>query len=326
MSDTPDDIEIIEDEGDPVQERSKRDPISHDDLASLLAKEKQRADRAESRAYRAETDAERYRRQATEAETKATSAEEQRYNGEVAATEASIAAKEAEAEAAENDYVAAREAGDVRAEAKAQRRMSAAETAAVQLRQRKDWLAQNKDAILAQSRPRQVERSDGDALEKVLGRAASPQERDWVSRNPRFVAQGQDGADFRAAVNQYHWEATRAGHQPNTAGYYQHLDDRVAEDFGGGGSRQETQDVDTTPRQRAPIHRPSTSMPVERRPANGAVRSNGVIRLTPDQKEAADISLAHLPVNDYEEDGQTMPGRYKAYAMGRERLARQGRD
>ncbi len=323
MSDDIEGVEIIDDQTatDPPAKPAKGEPISHQDLEQLLAKSRKREEQAEARARSAEADAERSRREATETGRRAESAEEARYNSEVTAVSAALAATNAEIERAEEALAVAQEAGNYRDAARANREMVVAAAKLTRIEERKAWLDTNKTQILEASRPRQQTQQQDD-LARILGHDPSAGERAWVRDNPEFLTDNE----FRSAIAQYHQEAVRKKIPVDSARYYEYIDGRKAEEFGQDGDQDgQENEVETPAPQRRTAQRPAQQMPVQRRgaPGNGGTAGNGAISLTRDEKEAADIALGHLPIQDYvdTQDGREikMPGRYRAYAMGRER-------
>lgn len=156
------------------------------------------------RATAAEQVAQQATQQAQEATQRLQQAEGQVVSSQLDTVLSGIAAAEAEASSAEKDYIAASEAGDFAAQARAQRKMAGAESRIQRLTEAKDDLedtAKRRPAPSAQQRPAAPARASADPIEHLIadgnisGKSAS-----WLRAHPE-VADPKTNARMMAAHN-----------------------------------------------------------------------------------------------------------------------------
>lgn len=313
-------VEEIEDTGQAEHDPSDRD-IGRDDLKALLETERRQKEQEQRRREQAEARAASAERERDEAHTGRQTDIQARYESELAAAAAAIAAGTAEADRLEREAEAAYAEGKFAEALKAQRRMAAIEAETVGHRGREKWLKDNKDAILAQSKPQQRQ-----ATGINLDAYTAPQRR-WIEDNPAYKTDER----FRSRTAALHYEAVAEGIMVDTPEYFAFIDDGLKARRQTGRSRVADDGDDTRePPPARPARRAAADdapvMPVQRRAAEGgSASSNGVIRLTADEREAADFMMADVPPQDWRDaQGIVQPGRYKRYAMRRDEMKRKG--
>ncbi len=167
------------------------DPV--EDLKGQFAAMTQRATTAESAARQAT-------QQAAEATQRLQQAESTVVSSQLDTVLSGLAAAEAEATSAEQAYVAASEAGDFQAQAKAQRKMSGAEARIQRLQEAK---ADLEDAAKRRPDPaqqRQVQRAPADPVEQFAS-GMSPRSAAWIRSHPDCVTDTKLNARMLAAHN-----------------------------------------------------------------------------------------------------------------------------
>jgi hypothetical protein len=297
--------------------------VTREDLQALLDVARRDKQKAEERAAAAEAEKVRTQRELETAHVSVASSAEQKHAAEVQSTTDKIKALTAEADHLQAQASEAYEAGDFKTALALQRKMAAAEAQVTNLRVREQWLTDNKAAILARSapqRPAPVQNEDGTVPSSQLGDAA----RKFIRDNDIDY----DGdPEARMTLRRLHFRALAEDHQEGTPTYFRFIKDQLAAsaDAGGGneGGNGHQQPAPKRPNVRA------TELAVERgsRESTGGRRQDGVIRLSADEREAADFTLADLPVESVRDavTGKVTPGRYEQYAMNKEALKRQGR-
>src|SRR5215471_2841578 len=174
---------------------------------------------------------------------------------------------------AKQKWSALQQAGDYEGASEAMQEMSDASARLNQLENQRNYVAQQAEQV-KQTPPQQIQ---GDPLEGY-----SPQEREWIRNNPRYL---QD-QDFNAKVNAAAEYAMRiAGHSRNTPEYFEAIERTIyperfsgdgGGDGGGGSPYSDTGDnqvADTPMQQRhnieLPQHTPQQDIPVMRTNGNG---------------------------------------------------------
>lgn len=142
--------------------------------------------------------------QLQEATQRLQQAEGQVVSGQLDTVLSGIAAAEAEASSAEKDYIAASEAGDFAAQARAQRKMAGAESRIQRLTEAKDDLedtAKRRPAAGAQQRQAPpVRRPVADPIEAFLAeRSISGKSAAWIRNHPEVVTDPKANARMLAA-------------------------------------------------------------------------------------------------------------------------------
>jgi hypothetical protein len=174
-------------------------------------------------------------------------------------------------------------------------------------KQYKTWLAAEKTRATQQAR--QQPASDGVDLAQY-----SPAQRRWIRDNPEFMTDPK----LRAKTYAGHQLAVAEGVDVDSPEYFEIIDQTV---HGRRKAAAEKEDEEPPPRQRAP----STDVPVTRRTPASPTRQQP-IKLTAEEREAADITLGDRPETGYaDKNGQWVPSRYEVYAVRRGQLKAQGR-
>lgn len=170
---------------------AKDDPV--DDLKSQFAAMTQRVSVAEQAAATAT-------QQAAEAAQRA-----QRLEGEVVTSQldtvlSGLAAASAEADSAEREFIAAQEAGDFAASARAQRKMSAAEARIQRLNEAKDDLEEAAKRRPADTQTRKPPPPATDPVERFT-QGMSARSAAWIKAHPECVTDPKLNARMLAAHN-----------------------------------------------------------------------------------------------------------------------------
>ena len=298
----------VDDEGagaSPAPEKHDPEEISVEDLRQLLAKETRRREAAEQRAAAASRDAESVRGSyASEAEA--------RFAAEMRSLDDNIAAKESEASALEGEYARAYEAGDGTALAKAQRKIAAAEAKLTQMRDAKEHLTANKDALLAQAKQQRPAQQQGPDLSGYTVR-----EREWIDEHPEYLTDRK----FQARVMSAHYAASAEGLQRDSDEYFEFLNERV-----GNGKAAIAGAATSDPR---PANRAATppAVPATRRNtmAGGTPQAGQVVaQLTRDEKEHCDSFYADR-INPATGKNYTQQEAYRRYAENKLTMKKEGR-
>lgn len=244
--------EMSQPEVDPVTIEDGQ-PLSPEDAAADARRVLQEKDRTieteRARANQAE-------QQAAQARQAAHQANAGRTHDRTAAVAAAVEAAKSEADLAEQAYVAATEAGDAAAQAKALRAMNSAD---FRLNQASGELETLKAAPQPTERP---------AQQGGPGPAAQA----WINRNPRF---NSDPA-FKQAAIAAHAEALTDGILAESPAYFRHIEGKLAEQFGqnqdGQQERQQQMQEPRTPQRRDQFN----GAPPSRGSGEGASRANTV--------------------------------------------------
>lgn len=137
-----------------------------------------------------------------------------------------LAAAEAEASAAERDYIAAAEAGDFAAQARAQRKISGAEARIQRLQEAKADLEDAKPAKITQrtETSQQVRQPQQDPVEAVASGMA-PRAAAWIRSHPDCITDKSKNAKMMAT----HYAALADGLSEGGNEYFERLDAMVNE-------------------------------------------------------------------------------------------------
>jgi hypothetical protein len=316
-------------------ERPDGEAITEEDLRQLLADEQAKVRRLADRATAADQARVAAERQRDEARGSAADAAATRWVAEEAKLDAEMAQAEAEEESLAAQIAAAQEAGDFKALGVAQVKLARVGGVVAMVEQKKRWLAdakamQEQQAAQARAQP-QAEMRNGVDMSRFL-----PAEREWLEEHPQYFTDSR----YQYLVASAHNAAMAEGIQRGSRAYFRAIDGFLAssEEDGRGSAGAE-------PRQRAsaeqygqeedldeayqPARRENAAMPVTRRApqAGGAQRDQAgrLPRLTPEQIEAADISMPLRPEADKMVNGELVKSRYRVYAENLVALRKAGR-
>ena len=267
-TDTPAAPKTPEDEGLEFLKAQVADARKAQETARLAREEAdRRAQHAANEARQAREEAQRFRTEATD--------------GRMHTVVAAIDSVTREAEMAQAKLEKAAQDGDYKALALAQREISRAEARLVQLDNNKAAL-EYEAANPRVEQPVQQPIQPADPVDRYAA-SLTPSSARWV-REHRDVVLPNGGPSPKLLAA--HYDAVAAGIQPDTDAYFSHLDqkmghgDPVVQDRSNDGSRV----VDITERRQ-----PAVSAPVSR-DAPGVPTSATRVRLTPEQREAAEAS------------------------------------
>lgn len=278
--------------------------VSTADLERMLEESRAELERATR-----ERDEERGRRFQTERERdeitgRAQSAEERRYAAEMQAAEGGITAAQADADRAEEAYVAAMEAGDPRAAAKAQRAIAEATTRHTQARAKKEWLESNKSSLTRFEAP---EQRSGDEYERIVPDIHAS-EKAWLKERPEFL----NNQTYRSRVFAASNLAVAESLQRGSEAYFRRMEEVLGE------SKREAPE----PPRRAERQMSSDVAPGRRAAPGAAPAGSREISLTADQVEVADSLYGNPSSPDYIAD---QGARYKKYSDNLARMRASGR-
>lgn len=302
MSDT------IDDEIDGGERPTNGAAVSDEDIRGLLTKE-----RAARQRLQGELEQERAGR--TRAETQVAQGASARLEAEEAAVAARLDAAESEAKSLVRTYSEAMSEGRYDDAAELQRKIARNEARSAQDEQYKVYLAGEKTRAEHSARQPQPQASDGGVDLSTF----SSKQRAWIREHPEFM----DDPATRARAAAGHNLAMAEGVAVDTPEYFDIITETV-EAGANRGRRRETEDNDREP----PMRRQATDMPVTRRTqSTEGSDTRRPIRLSADQREAADVTIGtDVPVDGWRgQDGRWNPGRYERYATQLARLKAQGR-
>ncbi len=308
MSDYVDDID--EERPQKPINGNGHEAVSAEDLRDLLSRERAQRQTAQQRAQQAE-------RERDEARGSATTAVEQRWAAEEAGLDAATQAAESEAEGWEARIAQLNADGSFAEAAKAHRAMARAEAQISLIAQKKQWLADARE-MSKQQQAQQAEQARTQQADPLA--RYSPKQRAWINDHPEFL----NDQRYQHRVAAAHNTAMAEGIQIDSPEYFAHIDASVS---GGRQQRQqraEPEDDTVYGSDTQALRRSGGALPVTRRAPNSGTRP-GEVRLSAEQREAADDVLGHLPVEDRMDNGNLVPGRYRRYAELQSQLKRQGR-
>lgn len=293
-----------DDQGAPPPKLNGHSIISAEELQEALGKEREARIAAERARKAVESTLATEREGRTRAERTATDATAARFGAEEQAVNGRLEATEAALTALERDAAQALAEGNFSEAAKIQRQMARFEAKIADDERYKAFLATEKQrAEVAASAPQGLDLS-----------AYSPAKRAWIREHPEFM----EDVAFRGKTTAGHHLAIAEGHKEDSPEYFETIERLAMGKRPTPPAHQEAEPEEEQPRQRTP------AMAVERRTPSASPRQD-VVRLTAEQREAADTVLGDVPVDDYMKDGVMQPGRYKLYHRQNQRLRQQGR-
>lgn len=290
--------------------------VSDEDLRELLAQERRARATAEQQRAEERTNRTRAERERDEARGHATTAVEERWKAEEESLDAGLAAAESEADGLEARIAQLNADGAFAEAAKASRQLSRAEAQIGLITQKKAWLtdAREMQKQQAKAQPRPQNRSGQDVSVDLS--TYSQRQRDWIERDhPEYLTDGM----FRSRVAAAHYAAVADGIEIDSDDYYSAIEERLEK---SPRQRREAETGEEAPR--TPRRDSNGALAVQRRAPGGQARP-GEVRLSPDQREAADFTMSDVPIEDYNVGGIVKPGRYKRYAQLQARLRQEGR-
>lgn len=305
-------VEEDEDEVIIQPRRNGHAAVSDDDVRELLA-----AERAKNAKLTERIAAERVER--NKAEAIARTSTDARFDTEGKAVEDRLKAATDKVKDLKAAYATALAEGRFEEAAEIQDQMAQLRATEQHDKQYKAWL--DGEAARAKARP-------APAAEIDLSNY-TPGQRKWIKQHPEFM---EDEA-FRKKTEAGHSLAVADGLEVDSPEYFDVIDEVIARKTQGRQRQrverpeEEEEFVDPPPRQRQ--READTDLPVTRRGATPGQREErrGAVRLTGDQKEAADATLPHLPTEGYtdEKTGRYVASRYERYAANVKTLKAQGR-
>lgn len=288
------------------------DQITDDDFASVTVDDLKalRRQRDSERDARIASDQARLRaeRERDEARGAAGSEAVARFNAEEQAVEAAINSANAEADALTERIAQLTAEGSFSEAAKAHRALARSEAQIAQLTMRKEYLAN----VKAQPPPPQQHQ------DPYAGFTAK--QRAWAEAHPMYLdTSTSEARRYTSRVNAAHHMAVADNIPVDSEEYFERLSEAAGEAEDTGSHRRDRdRDSDEAPARAA-------AMPVTRRGVDGGNGRDAPVRLSPEMREAADVSYPDVPVDDHVVNGVTVPGRYKQYAFHQARLKAAGR-
>lgn len=278
--------------------------ISDDDVRAMLAQEQK-----ERRRLKAELDQERTSR--TRAEATVSTHQAARFDAEEAAVTARLGAAEGEAAGLRKQYSEALAEGRFDEAAEVNDKLAELRAKQAQDKQYATWLTGEK--------ARAAEQAKQPAHEGVDLAQYSSAQRKWIKANPEFM----DDPKVRAKTFAGHQLALAEGVEVDSPEYFEIIDETVSR----GRKKVQEPDDEIVVQQEPPRRRqPPQDMPVTRRTPESSNDRRREIKLSADEREAADISMPDVPIEGrMDKDGNWSPGRFERYAMQRAKLRAQGR-
>lgn len=311
-------LDVQTDGGTPVSDGRA---VNDEDIRELLARE--RAARASERARREAAEARAAGAERGVAEARSAVAAEvlARFQAQEASFDGQMASTETEAASLAQRLAALMGEGNFTEAAEVQRQIARAEARAESLAVQKAMLLRDRRQIEAAAAT-QTERATAAPNAGGLDMTQfSPAERQWIRAHPEYLEDRKLQQKLVAA----HHQAVADDIEVQSPEYFRRFD-AVYEAHTGAAppAPPEAEPAEASP----PAPRRAATLPVARRGGEretGAA-AGGPIRLSPEEREAADISLPDIPVNDYTApDGTKRPGRYRAYHDMQVRLRAEGR-
>jgi hypothetical protein len=278
--------------------------------ADLKAMRQQR-DLERTRAESAETARQQAERERDEARGTAGNEIVARIASEEQAIASAIASAEAEAEAVEGRIAQLNAEGSFAEAAKAHRLLARAEARIENLTMRADYVKGQRafaEQQQAEAAKRPVPTNNG----------MTAKQNAWIRAHPDF---NRDPV-YTARVNAEHNLCVADGVTIDSDEYFERIDGVATR---SGATNRNTNGNDDDQDEAPPRRREAVQMPVTRRNADTGRRSDGPVRLSPEERESADVSYPDIPVDDYVDGGETQPGRYRLYAIHKQRLRAAGR-
>lgn len=229
--------------------------------------------------------------------TRAATEAELRWTAEKGQATTAITATQQALEAAEEDYARHAELGEWKDAAKAQRAMSEQTAQLLSLRQKDQWLDNNKEKLIAKpparteqrEHPRRVEPASSHRYAEYIKGDLAGGEETWLNARPQFL----NDPNYREDVFSASGVAARK-HPRGTASYFREIERILGEE---GQQEQvqteQTQTEENTQRQqpqRQTRQNQSADLPASRRSGPGEDPSGGakVVKLSADEREMAD--------------------------------------
>lgn len=283
------------------------DTVNTDDLAELLRQAKAEKAALLAEKVSVEQRASRAERERDEARGTAVTQGEARFLAEEAAIAGRIASNEQEATRLEKDQATALSEGRFEDAAKISRQMAKIEAQVQKDTDYATFLSTKREEVRQQAAAQPAQQqTQGVDLSQY-----SAKQRAWIDRHPEYLTDER----LRQKAAAGHYAAVADGIEVDTPEYFERIDEIA-------GLKQDEEQ----PRQRQkPQYDDAGDLPVTRNGSPGTTRRDGSIRLSPDEREAADMAFSDTPVDDYVVNGVTKPGRYKMYARNKEALKREGR-
>lgn len=187
-------------------------------------------------------------------------------------------------------------------------------------KQQKIWLEQAK-----QVEKDEIERAKAAAKKPVAGNGGhdlsgyTAKERRWIREHPEYL----EDEGYRQKVVRAHHSALGNGYARDTEEYFDHLNEALE---ARAEPKRRARDDDEEEERPVVKRNGSGELAGSRRAAGSGPRRDDPVRLSADEREAADITLSHLPQEDMVDvQGNVTPGRYRQYVLHREALKSQGR-
>lgn len=196
----------------------------------------------------------------------ATTASEDAWKAHESSIENAINAAKTDLDSIKKQLKQARVSGDVDAEIDLEERLADAKyqfNAA-------EW--EKKNLAAQKSERERVSKIEQANAQQPKPGTYSPKTQEWITKHPRFTADDE----YNAAAIASHTVALRKGYQPDSDAYFEFINGRLAKQFA---------DEEPPPRQ---SQSQSTAAPPSRTTSTSRMASNGKIRLTSDQIEAAE--------------------------------------
>lgn len=278
--------------------------ISDDDVRAMLAQEQQ-----ERRRLKAELDQERTSR--SRAEATVSTHQAARFDAEEQAVAARLGAIDGEAAGLRKQYAEAMAEGRFDEAAEVNDKMAELRARQAQDKQYQTWLVGEK-ARAAEQAKQQPAREGVDLSQYSI------EQRKWIKANPEFM----EDPKIRAKTFAGHQLALAEGVEVDSPEYFEIIDETVQRGRKKVQEPEEDEVVQQEPRRR----QPPQDMPVTRRTPETSNDRRREIKLSADEREAADIAIPDRPVDGrHDKDGNWIPGRYEAYSIQRAKIRAQGR-
>lgn len=281
--------------------------VSDEDIRALLA-----TTRREKAQLATQLDTERNAR--SNAETRAHTANTGRFEAEETAVKGRIDAADASALSMRKAYAEALSEGRFEDAAQVQDEMAELRAKQGQDRQYQAWLGAEKERTKAAP---PVQQDQGLNLANY-----TPGQRKWIKQNPDFMTDVR----LRQKTEAMHNMAMADGIEVDTPEYFDVINQALGKKK-VVAPEPDDDDVDDEPpppprRRQAP----TVDMPVTRRTdTNGQPTRNQPIRLSADEREAADMTIPDSPTQGYHDKaGNWVPSRYDLYASQRAKLRARG--
>jgi hypothetical protein len=235
-----------------------------------------------------------------------------RWQAEEQVLDSGLSALETELDTLQDRYAALMENGEFKEAGKVQRRISEAAAEAQLTRQKKVWLADAK-------RIEETQRTVAPQSEGFDWSKFSVKQRRFIEdKFPDYVTDARLQNRARAA----HFDAVdEYGYALDSPEYFAHIEKRLGGTARAAPVEEEEEAPAPQPRRRAP-----PEVPVQRR-GQATQQREVALRLTEDEREAADFSMPNTPIED-EVDGKgniVRYGRYRQYKINQKALRDQGR-